>query len=189
MADRKKKIITTVYSARHGETAFNAQFLLCGWIDLPLTGKGLVQADQLTALVKDKQIDAIYCSDLLRARQTAERVGLALGLVPMPDARLREVNFGGMERCSRGDPAFKRMEQVFAERFPEGESVLQAAHRVYGFLDEMLAECAGKNVLLVSHGWTNKLIASYFRNLSNEEFGSYVLPNCGYAVYEYETDK
>lgn len=176
--------VTTIYSARHGETAFNAQFLLCGWIDLPLTEKGLSQADELTELVRDKGIDVIYCSDLLRARQTAGAVGEALGLTPIPDRRLREVNFGDMERCSRGDPAFKRREQIFAERFPGGESVLQAAHRVYGFLDEMLAACEGKTVLLVSHGWTNKLIASYFKDLSNEEFGEYVLPNCGYAKYE-----
>lgn len=181
--------VTTIYSARHGETPLNVQFRLCGRIDVPLTNKGLAQAGELAASLAGKGIERIYCSDLLRARQTAEIVGKALGVVPVPDARLRESDFGAMERCPRDDPEYDRRKRAFAERFPGGgESILQAAHRVYGFLDEILPECAGQTVLIVSHGWTNKMIASYFRELTNEEFGSFVLPNGGYAVYQYNAE-
>ena len=176
---------TTVYSARHGETEFNVQFCLCGQLDIPLTKKGEEQADILAQSLKDKGIEKIFCSNLTRALVTARIVGRELGLEPIPDARLRETNFGAMERCRRDDPEYLRRGSAFAERFPGGgESILQSAHRVYGFLDEILSKCEGRTILLVSHGWTNKMIASYFRDLSNEEFGEFVLPNCAFAKYE-----
>ncbi len=176
---------TTIYSARHGETEFNVKFRLCGQIDIPLNQKGMEQAHILAMRLKDKGIERIFCSDLSRALVTAQIVGRELGLEPIPDARLRETNFGSMEQCRRDDPEYDRRKRAFAERFPGGgESILQSAHRVYGFLDEILDKCRGETVLLVSHGWTNKMIASYFRDLGNEEFGEFVLPNCEFAKYE-----
>ena len=185
---KTKKIMskTIIYSARHGETDFNVQFCLCGRLDIPLTEKGIEQAHILAESLTDKGIEKIYCSDLCRAVVTAEIVGKKLGLQPIPDARLRETAFGTMECRKRNDPEYLRRSQSFAERFPEGESILQSAHRVYGFLDEIIRDNQGKTLLLVSHGWTNKMIASYFRDMTNEEFGSFVLPNCKLAQYEVE---
>lgn len=176
---------TKIYAARHGETELNFQNRVCGAIDLPLTAKGLAQADELAALLMDKGIEIIYCSDMIRAVQTADDVGRRLGIKPVADPRLREMNFGYLEKCLRDDAEFNRRKQVFAERFPGGgESILQGAHRVYSFLDEMLVKCEGRTVLIVSHGWTNKLIATYFGDLSNQEFADFRLLNCGYAEYE-----
>lgn len=177
--------LTKIYAARHGETELNAQNRVCGAVDLPLTDNGIAQAHALAELFTDKGITKIFCSDMIRARQTAEAVGNALGIQPIADPRLREMCFGNLEKCMRDDAEFNRRKQVFAERFPGGgESILQGAHRVYSFMDEMLANCRGETVLIVSHGWTNKLIASYFSDLSNEEFAQFRLPNCGCAEYE-----
>lgn len=179
--------ITKIYSVRHGETELNAQKLVCGATDLPLTDNGIAQAYKLAGLLADKGIEIIFCSDMIRARQTAEIVGNALGIQPIADYRLREFNFGSMEKCPWDDAEFLRRKQVFAERFPGGgESLLLGAHRVYSFLDEMLANYCGKTVLLVSHGWTNRFIATYFRDLSNEEFAKFGMSNCECAEYEIE---
>ena len=175
---------TIIYSARHGETEFNVQFCLCGRLDIPLTEKGVQQAHTLAEPLVGKGIEIIYCSDLSRAVVTAEIVGEKLGLTPVPDARLRETDFGAMECRKRNDPEYLRRSKAFAERFPEGESILQSAHRVYGFLDEIIEKHRGQTLLLISHGWTNKMIASYFRDMTNEEFGGFVLPNCEFARYE-----
>ena len=175
---------TILYSARHGETEFNVKFCLCGQLDIPLTQKGMEQAHILAQSVKNTGIEIIYCSDLTRALTTAQIVGRELGIEPIPDARLRETDFGAMECRRRDDPEYNHHKCAFAERFPGGESILQSAHRVYGFLDEILDRHKGKTLLLVSHGWTNKMIASYFRDMSNEEFGEFVLPNCQFARYE-----
>lgn len=179
--------LTTVYAARHGETELNAQNRVCGAIDLPLTQNGIEQAKRLAGLLKDKGIEKIYCSDMIRARQTAEIVGSTLEIQPIADPRLREMCFGSLEKCMRDDAEFNRRKQVFAERFPgNGESILQGAHRVYSFMDDMISECKGKTVLIVSHGWTNKLIATYFGDMSNKEFAEFRLSNCGYAKYTLE---
>ena len=176
---------TVIYSARHGETEFNVKYCLCGRLDIPLTEKGVQQAHLLAQSLVGKGIQKIYCSDLSRAVVTAQIAGEKLGLSPIPDARLRETDFGAMERQRRDDPEFIRRCSAFAERFPGGgESILQSAHRVYGFLDEILQKHRGKTVLLVSHGWTNKMIASYFRDMANEEFAAFVLPNCEFVRYE-----
>ena len=175
---------TIIYSARHGETEFNVQFCLCGRLDIPLTEKGVQQAHTLAESLVGKGIEIIYCSDLSRAVVTAEIVGEKLGLTPVPDARLRETDFGAMECRKRNDPEYLRRSKAFSERFPEGESILQSAHRVYGFLDEIIEKHRGQTLLLISHGWTNKMIASYFRDMTNEEFGGFVLPNCEFARYE-----
>lgn len=178
---------TVIYAARHGETPLNAEERVCGAVDLPLTDAGLAQAEELAASLVGKGIERIYCSDMIRAKQTADAVGRALGLTPAPDPRLREMCFGSLERCARDDAEFNRRKQVFAERFPGGgESILQGAHRVFSFLDEMLAECEGQTVLVVSHGWTNKFIAAYFGDLTNEEFARFRLLNCAYARYIHE---
>ena len=175
---------TVIYSARHGETEFNVKYCLCGRLDIPLTEKGIQQAHMLAQSLEGRDIEMIYCSDLSRAVVTAGIVGERLGLSPVPDARLRETDFGSMERQRRDDPEYIRRSSAFAERFPGGESILQSAHRVYGFLDEVIAENRGKTILLVSHGWTNKMIASYFRDMANEEFAAFVLPNCEFVRYE-----
>ena len=177
--------LTKIYAARHGETELNAQNRVCGAIDLPLTDNGIAQAHALAEMLTGKGIEMIFCSDMIRARQTAEVVGNALGIQPISDPRLREMCFGDLEKCMRDDAEFNRRKQVFAERFPGGgESILQGAHKVYSFMDEMLKDHSGKTILIVSHGWTNKLIATYFGDLSNEEFAKFRLPNCGYAEYE-----
>ena len=139
---------TTIYSARHGETEFNVEFRLCGRLDIPLTEKGVEQAHILAESLTDKGIEKIYCSDLSRAAVTAEIVGQKLGITPVPDARLRETDFGEMEKQSRNNPDFLRRRSAFAERFPGGESILQSAHRVYGFLDEITEKNKGKTILL-----------------------------------------
>jgi probable phosphoglycerate mutase len=176
---------TKIYAARHGETELNAQRLVCGATDLPLTDNGIAQAHKLAEHLLDKGIELIFCSDMIRARQTAEVVGNALGIQPIADHRLHEFNFGSMEKCSWDDEEFLRRKQVFAERFPDGgESILEGAHRVYSFLDEMLVSCGGKTLLIVSHGWTNRFIATYFRDLTNEQFAKFGMSNCECAKYE-----
>lgn len=179
--------VTKIYAARHGQTELNAENRVCGAIDLPLTEHGIQQAYELAENVQDKGIEVIYCSDMQRAVTTAETVGKLLGIKPISDPRLREMNFGSLEECMRNDIEFNRRKQVFAERFPDGgESILEGAARVYSFLGEILPQNIGKTILIVSHGWTNKFIATYFRDLSNQEFADFGLQNCGYAEYTIE---
>ena len=78
---------------RHGQTARNARAIFQG-LDEPLDGTGEAQALECCAVLAQRQIGAIVCSDMLRARQTALAVARPHALVPLQDAGLRERNFG-----------------------------------------------------------------------------------------------
>lgn len=83
-----------LYIVRHGETQLNKEARIRGWIDVPLSGKGLEQSAQLAELFSDVPIQRIYSSDLQRAMLTAELIGFKHGIAPYPRAYFRPLNFG-----------------------------------------------------------------------------------------------
>lgn len=56
---------------RHGESEWNKQNLFTGWIDIPLSEKGIAQAIEGGKKIKDEPIDLIFTSTLIRASMTA----------------------------------------------------------------------------------------------------------------------
>ena len=59
---------------RHGESDGNVQRMFCGFKDVELTKKGIYQAERLAYRLKGLPVDEVYCSDLKRAKHTAEIV-------------------------------------------------------------------------------------------------------------------
>ncbi len=82
--------MTRLLLVRHGETDWNADGRLQGQTDRPLSGFGREQARRLADELAAEDFEAIYSSDLARARETAEIVGARVGLPDMLDRRLRE---------------------------------------------------------------------------------------------------
>ncbi len=85
---------------RHGQTTYNATGRMQGHLDTKLSAVGYEQAKGAAAMLRDKNISAIVCSDLIRARETARVIGEELGLEPSIDARLRETNLGDWQGMS-----------------------------------------------------------------------------------------
>src|SRR5436309_2540758 len=84
---------TRVILVRHGETAWNRDQRIQGHLDVPLSERGVRQAERLAAWLADEEFAAVYTSDLARARITAEI--LAGDRAPVvPDPRFREADFG-----------------------------------------------------------------------------------------------
>lgn len=84
-----------IWFIRHGETDWNRCRRWQGHTDLALNATGRAQAQRLGERLRGVHFDALYTSDLDRARATAE---IALpGTSPVLDARLREMHFGGIE--------------------------------------------------------------------------------------------
>ena len=81
--------MTTLLLVRHGETDWNADGRLQGHTDRPLSEFGRRQARQLAGDLEDEEFEALYASDLARARETAEIVGERLGLPVWFDRDLR----------------------------------------------------------------------------------------------------
>jgi 2,3-bisphosphoglycerate-dependent phosphoglycerate mutase len=140
--------VTTLLLARHGETDWNRDLRIQGSSDIELNELGLEQARSLAAELAEVEIDAVYTSDLSRARVTAEVVAAAKGLEVRLDPRLRERSFGSWEGLGREEIVARRE----AEEDHDGESDEQVRARVLAAIDEIAEAHPGEQVLVVSHG-------------------------------------
>lgn len=152
-----------IYSTRHGQTDYNKDEIILGTTDIPLNETGLAQAAGLAeAVEKLGDIDLIISSPMLRAKATAKAVAEKCGFEIITDERLREWNYGEFEGKSRFTEGFAENKREFAVKMRNGgESLLQLSHRVYSFLDDIIAKYSDKNVLVVSHGGICRVIEIY----------------------------
>lgn len=172
-----------LYVARHGETEWNALNKVCGRTDLPLTEKGIQQAEKLAERTENLGVDIIIASPMLRARQTAEPAAMRLGIEIRTDDRLIEQNYGIFEGVDRLDPGFLANKRQFAFRYPGGESMMDVAYRVYGLIEELKGKYPDKTVLLVCHGGVCRLIRTFFEDMTNDEFFLYSEENANVREY------
>jgi broad specificity phosphatase PhoE len=89
--------MTKVYLIRHGYTDWMEKEILHGTSDRPLSDFGNRQADATAEFLKDVKFDRIYTSPLLRAKQTADKIGHTTGVDPTPVEDLKEEFYGVLE--------------------------------------------------------------------------------------------
>jgi len=148
--------VLELWLIRHGETDWNAQGRIQGAADVPLNALGLRQAALLRERLVGQRFDAVYASDLARARVTAETA--------LPDAelrldpRLRELAYGVLEgkawrTMSEEEAAIAAHwhEDPYTRRVPGGESYADLTERVEAFRAELPSE---GRVAAFSHGGT-----------------------------------
>lgn len=174
-----------LYVTRHGETAWNARYLVCGSTDLPLTERGMAQAARLGELAAGKGIDRIVSSPMIRAMQTAEPAARALGLPIETEERFREQTYGIYEGVRRDDPGFLANKRQFAVRYPGGESMMDLAARVYAGLHDLKEKHPEETVLIVCHGAVCRTIRSFFVDMTNGEYFSYSPENASMEEYDW----
>lgn len=174
-----------LYVARHGETAWNAENRVCGSTDLPLTEAGLSQAQVLAERVQNRGITRIVASPMIRAMETAQPAAAALGLPIEPEERFREQDYGIYEGALRNDPGFLANKRLFCTRYPNGESMMDLAARVYAALEDLKARYPVETVLIVCHGAVCRTIRSFFVDMTNEEYFHYSPENASLEEYDY----
>jgi broad specificity phosphatase PhoE len=135
--------VTVLLLARHGETDWNASGRLQGHTDRPLNAYGRRQAAELAGRLGGDAIDAVYASDLARARETAEIVAAELGLTVVLEPGLRERNWGTWE----GLTPEERARVAF-----EGEAPEAHRERIVGAIERIADRHPGGRVLVVTHG-------------------------------------
>jgi len=111
---------------RHGETDWNAARRIQGQLNSELNETGLAQAAAVAATLAALDPSVLWTSDLHRALRTAEVVGEACGLTPVPDERLREYALGSLEGLTH--------DEYFAQD-PDGFAVFRAAE--WGAISEI----------------------------------------------------
>ena len=149
---------------RHGETSWNADRRLQGHQDIPLNALGLAQADAAGRYLQQRHqqtpFAAIVSSDLIRARQTADAVGQALGMPVVANAALRERHYGQFEgqtptEAEAGDPSAYAalVARDDLEAAPGAAEPLQAMQaRIEAFLADLAREYPDQAVVIVTHG-------------------------------------
>jgi len=133
----------------HGTTTDNEEDLATGWMPGTLSELGIKQSKELGRLVSEKHFDAVFCSDLKRAVDSAE---LAFGKKNkiIQDKRLRECDYGDF--TGKQAKQFKEKLLDFVEEpFPGGESYEAVEKRVAGFLSFLKKNYSGKHAAIVAH--------------------------------------
>lgn len=166
-----------LYITRHGETKWNTEGRLQGWLNSPLTEKGIRQGQQLHQAVKMYDIQKIYSSPSERALKTAISAKGKLDVEIELMDELKEMNMGQWEG--------KTLDQI-KEREPEnfenywlrphlfvkntGENFDEMLARTKRALDKIVQENPEGNVLIVTHGVTLKALMSHYSSEGFIEF-------------------
>ena len=150
---------TRIVAIRHGETDWNAATRIQGQLDIGLNQLGRWQAQRLAEALADEALDAVYASDLARARDTAQPLARRAGLAVHTDPGLRERGFGVFEGLTfdeieqRFPDGARRWRQRDASFGSEGGETLTAFYaRAVAAVTALAARHRGQHIVVVAHG-------------------------------------
>lgn len=148
----------TLVLSRHGQTVWHRENRYAGVTDIDLTETGHHQADLLAAWAQHARPEAIVCSPVRRALETAGPSARALGLELSVEQDLREVSFGVAEGRTMAEMHADDRQMVerfqsdpVLHPFPGGDSPAEAAERGAAALLRIAADHPGRTVLVVAH--------------------------------------
>ena len=156
---------TRLFMVRHGETTLSSEFRYVGHMDVDITENGVAQMQHLKDRFKNEELNAVYCSDLIRAKKGAEIITSCHDITPIACKEFREINLGIWEGLTREEILEKypneyrqRLDNLANGGIQEGESFKDLQIRVMKKLTSILNALKGKNILLVAHGGVNRVI-------------------------------
>jgi probable phosphoglycerate mutase len=181
------KKVTRICFVRHGETNWNIEQRLQGQMDLALNATGEAQAVAVGRRFVGSTATALYSSDLLRARQTAQPIAEALHLPIVLLPALRERHFGRCEGMTLEEISHQYDDDARAIQCHDpdyaspggGESRRQHQVRILGCIEHLVREHAGQSIVVVTHGGALDVIYRRARQLPLEAPRDYPIPNAG----------
>ena len=184
-------IVGQIIFLRHGQAKNNTERVLSGRTPgVPLTDKGITQAQQTAELLEHMNISAIYSSPIQRAKHTAEIVGEHNSIDVQIDDRLIELDMGKFTGVPY-DEIFSSHGNVFL-KFYNGE--LEIAHngvetfadvkkRVTSIVDEIIEKHPDQNVVLVTHMDPIKAMLSNIVDLSPTNLFELIIANASLNLF------
>lgn len=177
---------TRILVIRHGQTAWNASGIVQGHTDIALDALGLWQAQQLARALADADLQAIYSSDLARARQTAAPLAACQGLELQLDVGLRERGFGAFEGLSFAQVEQRWPEQAAAWRrrdadagAPGGEVLRDFRDRAVAAVTRLASAHRGRCIALVTHGGVLDQLYRQATRITLDAPRTWQVPNAG----------
>ena len=175
-------IITLV---RHSEVIKEYQGKYNGHIDISLSEKGKEDAKELAKKLQNIEFDKIYCSDLLRARETLEAFNHTLTSIYTKE--LREKSWGRHEGKSFEEIYTQGIEYINFEQWIsalDGEDFSIYQERVQKYFYETIFKEDAKNILVVTHSGVIKTLLSIVKNIPLEEAFTTELPYSSYITLD-----
>jgi len=190
-------IVGQIIFLRHGQAKNNTERILSGRTPgVPLTDKGITQAEQTAELLEHMNISAIYSSPIQRAKHTAEIVGKHNSIDVTIDDRLIELDMGKFTNVPY-DEIFTSHGNVFM-KFYNGE--LEIAHngvetfadvkkRVASIVEEVIEKHPDENVVLVTHMDPIKAMLSTIVDLSPTNLFELIIANASLNLFREKDGK
>lgn len=170
------RVLTIFYLVRHGETVWNKEQRLQGWLDSPLSSEGIVRAKKLGDHLKDVPFVAAFCSSSERAKETLHYLVHDEKMPIYYIDNLREIHLGNwqgmtIDEIRKND----RFEYELYTDYPgqfiatHTESFGAVTERAMYALKSIANQYPKDTVLIVSHGVTIKCIVNAILDRSMEQ--------------------
>jgi len=155
--EKEFKGINKLFLIRHAEAENNVKKInnsIPETIKYPLTTNGVKRAEELCEELLDKKIDYIFCSPILRTRETAEIIAKKVGIEIIIDDRLVETGLGDFN-----NEVYDKLQEAYSNKFLRAEeadygveSGKKILARIESFLNDINTKYKNKNIVIVSHG-------------------------------------
>jgi 2,3-bisphosphoglycerate-dependent phosphoglycerate mutase len=192
--------MTTLVLLRHGESQWNLENRFTGWIDVPLSEKGVEEAKSAGEKLKEYKFDHAFTSVLKRANETLNIVLDITGQKTIPvdyNQALNERHYGDLQGLNKaetakkyGDAQVKIWRRSFDVPPPNGESLKNTLERVLPYWESKILPCVklGERLIIVAHGNSLRSLVMHLDNLSKEAVLELNIPTGVPLVYEFDGD-
>ncbi len=179
-------MITRLCIVRHGETAWNAEHRVQGQLDVPLNAIGQAQALAASKVLSQEKFDAIYSSDLSRARQTAQQTATLFSMNIIEEKELRERHYGIFERLTYAEvkvrypedyARFEARDREYA--FRTGEALKDFFARSIAVISKIANGHENQSVLVFTHGGVLDMLYRHITGLPLSAERDFGIPNAG----------
>jgi 2,3-bisphosphoglycerate-dependent phosphoglycerate mutase len=181
---------------RHGESQWNLENRFTGWVDVPLSSRGIQEAKNAGETLRGFTFDRAFTSVLLRANDTLRLVLDAIGQLHIPierDKALNERMYGELQGLNKdetakryGEAQVKVWRRSYDVRPPGGESLKDTAERVLPYYEQAIkpALLRGETVLVAAHGNSLRALIMELEQLSREQVLELNIPTGAPLLYE-----
>jgi len=172
-----------IYIVRHGQTDYNVEGRYGGRIDIDINKKGLEQAYEIKEKLKGITFDRIISSPLIRALHTAKIITNNNPNIEI-DERIIERDNGELEGKLKTDIKEQIDFNDPRETRYNIENILEFRNRIYRFLNSIIKDYNGENILIVTHAGVGLYMRCYFEGEPpKRDYSTYKLKNCEYLTY------
>lgn len=181
---------------RHGESQWNLENRFTGWVDVPLSPRGIQEAKNAGDKLRGFTFNRAFTSVLARANETLRLAleGIEQANIPIEkDKALNERMYGELQGLNKaetakkyGDDQVKIWRRSFDVRPPGGESLKDTAERVLPYYESKIKPYVfqDETILIAAHGNSLRALVMELEQLSKEQVLELNIPTGAPLLYE-----